>query len=350
MKKKVFLVLFLGATSLVYSQQNNNNLHEIFDSEAFEIMVPDTWKEVEPYYPFNWVKQYVLKDSLSKGYFRIGQFEIKNSNRSKLRKIVNTRNQNLKKARYKKFSSTIKKKESNFENHYVLNTSWRSWQDKNVTLKHTTEYIQKDNIVYVLRYSDSTYSSSSFNNDVQKMIASFKIKRKAKGLLIKKEIPKSELKNHFKKYTLTVPENWYGFISETGDLQFAPYEFDHKEYTRNRNVFFVKEYTDNDFYGENLLEFVQKRYKYINSFYRKLKTTRRKAAHNKYGNYFLIQYSNRVMVLNNNKLSSTTATVAEAIIVYKMKKYILTYYFENSYFNDYVKQVNEMINSFEIKE
>lgn len=347
MKKKVFLLLFLVTSNLINSQHNNKNLHEIFDSEAFEISIPDSWKEVEPYYPFNWVKQYVLKDSLSKGYFRIGQFEIKESKGYKLKNVVNTRLSNLKKSQYKKFKFSIEKKN---DNHFVLNNSWTSRRDKKVILKHTTEYFQKENILYVLRYTDSTFSNSSFKSDVRKMVSSFKVNRKAKNLLVKNAIPNNQLKDYFKEYKLTIPKNWYGFIDETGALQFAPYELYHKEYTRNRNVFFVNDYSEDTTYGNTLSDFAKKRYEKINSFYRKLKTKRRKETHKKYGNYVLIQYSNRVRILQNNQLSSTTATVIEAIIVHKKKKYILTYYFENSYFNDYVKQVNEMINSFEINE
>ena len=347
MKKKVFLLLFLVTSNFLNSQDNNKKLHEIFDTQAFEISIPDSWKEVEPYYPFNWVKQYVLKDSLSKGYFRIGQFVIKKPKGYKLKNVVNTRLGNLKKARYKKFNSSIEKKN---DEHFVLNTSWRSWHDKNFTLKHTTEYFQKENILYVLRYSDSTFSNSSFTSDVKKMVSSFKVNRKAKNLLVKNAIQNNQLKNYLKEYKLTIPKNWYGFIDETGALQFAPYELYHKEYTRNRNVFFVKDYSDNKNYENTLVEFAQQRYDEINSSYRKQKTIRRKEIHKKYGNYFLIQYSNRVRVLNKKLLISTTATVVEAIIVHKKKKYILTYYFENRFFNYYVKQVNEMINSFEIIE
>lgn len=347
MKKKVFLLLFLAVTSLISSQDNNNKLHEVFDSEAFEISIPDSWREVEPYYPFKRVKQFVLKDTLSKGYFTIGQFEIKKPNNFKLNSVVNTRLDNLKKARYKKFNSTI---EENGENHFVLNASWRSWDNKKVTLKHTTEYLQKENIIYVFRYSDSTFSNSNFKSDVKKMVSSFKVNRKAKNLLDKKAIPNSQLKDYLKEYTLTVPVNWYGFIDETGALQFAPYELYFKKYTRNRNVFFVKNYTDNENYENTLTKFAQQRFNKINSFYRIQKTIKRKEVHKKYGNYFLIQYSNRVRILNENQLSSTKATVVEAIIVYNKKKFILTYYFENRYFNTYVKQINETINSFEIKE
>ena len=116
------------------------------------------------------------------------------------------------------------------------------------------------------------------------------------------------------------------------------------------NVFFIKEYSDNDFYGKTIAEFAQKRYDYINSFYRKLKTIVNEETHKKYGKYFLIQYSDRVRILKNSNLSSTEATVVEAIIVHNKKKYILTYYFENSYFNQYFNDAIQIINSFKIKE
>lgn len=349
MKKKLIFMLLIAVTSVFSSQHNNQNLHEIFDSDAFEISIPDTWKELEPAYAFHWVKQFSLKDTLSNGYFTIGQFEIKNLEGFALKNVVKTRVGNLKKARYRKFSSSIKKKESTFNNHYVLTTSWENWQDRKSTLKHTTEFVQKENIVYVFRYSDSTFSSPRFHDDVQKIMASFTIKRKAKDLLITQEIPRNQLQNYFQEYTLSIPENWYGFIDETGALQFTPNEFNQNEYTRNSNVFFVKDYSENAFYGKTLLEFAEKRYTFINSSYRKKATVRKKATHKKYGKYFLIQYSSRVMIKENNELRSTEATVIEAIIVANDRKFILTYYFENDFLNQYLEDAMEMIHSFTLR-
>ena len=91
MKKILFLLLLLGLSNALTSQQYDYNLNEIFDSGAFAINVPDTWKEIEPAYPFRHVKKYVLKDSLYNGYFTIGQFEIKEVNNFNLKDIVKRR-------------------------------------------------------------------------------------------------------------------------------------------------------------------------------------------------------------------------------------------------------------------
>lgn len=48
MKKKVFLLLFLVVSSLVNSQQDNENLIKSFDTSAFEINIPNTWKKIKP--------------------------------------------------------------------------------------------------------------------------------------------------------------------------------------------------------------------------------------------------------------------------------------------------------------
>ena len=48
MKKKVFLLLFLVVSSLVNSQQDNENLIKSFDTSAFEINIPNTWKKINP--------------------------------------------------------------------------------------------------------------------------------------------------------------------------------------------------------------------------------------------------------------------------------------------------------------
>ena len=62
MKKKVFLLLFLVTSNLINSQHNNKNLHEIFDSEAFEISIPDSWKKINQSYPDYWVKEFRYKE------------------------------------------------------------------------------------------------------------------------------------------------------------------------------------------------------------------------------------------------------------------------------------------------
>jgi len=233
MKKKVFLLLFLAGSSLLSSQHNNKRLHEIFDSNAFEISIPNTWVAQEVFYPFRWVKQLALKDTLSKGYFTVGQFEIKYPKRFKLKNIVKTRLSNLYEGRYRKFTHTINKKESSFDDHYVLNTSWRNWRDKKSILKHTTEYLQKDNIVYVFRYSDSTYSSPSFKNDVEKMIASFKVKRNAKELYNKNDIPKDQLRKLMNGYFLEIPKTWYSYMESHGVLYHSP-----KEIKKNGEIYY----------------------------------------------------------------------------------------------------------------
>jgi hypothetical protein len=215
MKKKVFLLLFLAVTSVLNSQQNNKRLYEIFDSNAFEISIPDTWAAQEVFYPFSWVKQLALKDTLSKGYFKIGQYVIiNNSSKFSLKDdVINVRVKNLKKARYRKFTSTVLKKKSSFDEHYVLNTSWRNWRDKKSILKHTTEYLQKDNIVYVFRYSDSTYSAPSFNKDVQSIISSFKEKRKPKVDLNIFTITKPTFQVKFIKGWEITNVKGYGFLN-----------------------------------------------------------------------------------------------------------------------------------------
>ena len=173
MKKKVFLLLFLAVTNLLNSQHNNENLKEVFDSEAFEIIVPETWKEISSTYPNYWVKEFRYKDSTLNSYFNIGQYKIKKPKKFKLINVVKTRVRNLKKARYKKFTSSVEKK---YENHFVLNTSWQNWKDKKLTEKHTTEFLKNENELYVFRYSDSTFSTSNFKNDISKITSSFKRK------------------------------------------------------------------------------------------------------------------------------------------------------------------------------
>ena len=348
MKKILFLFLLLGLSNALTSQQYDYNLNEIFDSGAFAINVPDTWKEIEPAYPFRHVKKYVLKDSLYNGYFTIGQFEIKEVNNFNLKDIVKRRVRKIKKNQ-RKFTSDFKRKESDYEKHYVLETSWRNRFDKKKTSKHITEYLKKGNLLYIFRYSDSTNSSPEFIKEAQNVISSLKLKRKAKDLFTKKVISKKQLNNYLKDYTLKIPKNWFGFISETGELQFTPIKFNQEKYTRNRNVFFVKELSDVNLNEDTLSEFAQSRFNFINSTYRSQKSIKKEIIHKKYGKYYLIQYSSRVWI-KDNYLSSTKATVLEALILHNKRKYILTYYFENHFFNDYIKDVISMINSFKIKE
>lgn len=174
MKKKVFLLLFLAVTSLVYSQHNNNNLHETFDSEAFEIRVPDTWKVINPSYPYFWVKEFRYKDSTLNSYFNVGQYKIVKLKKKNLKKIVNTRVKELKRVPYKKFNYSIEKKNPN---HLILKTSWQNWRDKKSLVKHTTEFLIVRKELYVFKYSDSTKTSLNFKTDVSKMISSFKKKK-----------------------------------------------------------------------------------------------------------------------------------------------------------------------------
>jgi len=255
---------------------------------------------------------------------------------------------NLKKARRKKFNYTIN--EVNKGNHFILNTSWKSWENRKSLLKHTAEFIKKGNDLYVIKYSDSTKTTVAFKDDIKNMVSSFRTNRKAKDLLIKKEIPRNQLNEYLQKYTLNIPENWYGFIGETGELQFAPYKLKKNEYTRYRNVLIVKEYDGKEFEWKTLMELTQKRYTQINSTYRRYKTTIKKATHNTYGNYFLIKYSSYIGVRENKRRSAREATVLEAFFVHNKKVFSLTYSFENSFYSRYYKAALKMINSFRIKE
>lgn len=175
MKGKISLLLFLGMISLVNSQHNNKDLKKVFDVDAFEIRIPNSWKEISPSYPFYWVKEYRYKDTTLNSYFNVAQFRIDNIKENNLESIVKKRVKALKKAWYKKFSYSIKK--GALENHFVLHTSCRNWKDKKRTLKHTTEFLRRKDELYVFRYSDSTNSLPSFKKDIDQILNSFKIFR-----------------------------------------------------------------------------------------------------------------------------------------------------------------------------
>ena len=177
MKKKVFLLLFLAASNLVNSQQNNKNLVKSFDTSAFEINIPNTWKKVNPTYPYYWLNEYRYKDSTFNSYFNIGQYKIVNSKKNKLNKIVKHRVKELRKAPYRKFNYTIKEKSNN---HIVLKTSWQNWKNRKLLDKHTTEFLKEGEELYVFRYSDSTKTSSKFNKEINNVISSFKMVSKFK--------------------------------------------------------------------------------------------------------------------------------------------------------------------------
>lgn len=347
MKQKVLLLLFWGVVNIVNSQHNNKSLKVTFDSEAFEIKAPYSWKEIESTYPYYWVKEYRHKDTAFNSYFRVAQYIISDTQKNTLDRIVKKRIKNLKKIRYRKFNYSITK--INDRNHLVLKTSWRNWRNRKSILKHTTEFVKQGNELYVFNYSDSTFSSKLFKDNIKRIMFSFSIKREIKDIQVKKEISEDQLKNYFKNYSIVIPKRWYGFIGETDQLEFAPRKFYSGKYTRNRNVFFVRDYTGKDSYGETVEKFFTERYKKINSEYRKYNTVVKEVIHNRYGKYFLIKYSSRVEVKKENYKGSTEATVIEALIVNGQKKYILTYSFENNSFKNYFNDALNMINSFEIK-
>lgn len=171
MKKKVFLLLFLVTSNLINSQHNNKNLHEIFDSEAFEISIPDSWKKINQSYPNYWVKEFRYKDSTFNSYFNIGQYKVVKPKKNTLKKIVKHRVKELKKVPYRKFSYRMNEKSTH---HIVLKTSWQNWKNKKLLEKHTTEFVKEGEELYVFRYSDSTKTSVNYNKDVKKVISSFK--------------------------------------------------------------------------------------------------------------------------------------------------------------------------------
>ena len=174
MKKRVLLLLFSAFSSLLSSQHNNTNLIEVFDADAFEISLPTNWKEVNPSYPYFWVKEFRYKDSTLNSYFNVGQYKIVKLKRKGLEKVVKNRIKELKRLPYRKFNYSIDKKNTN---HFTLKTSWQNWKNKKLLEKHTTEFLKKGNELYVFRYSDSTITSPSFKKEVSQMISSFKRKK-----------------------------------------------------------------------------------------------------------------------------------------------------------------------------
>jgi len=185
MKKRVLLLLFIAVTNLLSAQYHNKKLHKIFDSGAFEISIPNEWKEITPTYPYYWVKEFKLKDSSFNSYFKIAQYRIKDSKNNSLEDIVRNKVERYKKSKHREFSFAIEKK--NINSHLVLKTtSWRKWYKKRSKIKHTTEFLKKGDDLYVFWYVDSTKTSVKFENQINRVISSLKrIKSFNKGPYIR---------------------------------------------------------------------------------------------------------------------------------------------------------------------
>ena len=176
MKKNIFVLLFLVTSNILKAQHSNKHLKVVFDKNAFEITIPNTWKEVPTTYPYYWVKELRYKDSVFNGYLNIGQYKILKNKRNILESVVEKRVKKLNRVGYQKFNYKIEK--NNTKNHLILKTTRRNWQNKKSILKHTTEFIKNGNELYVFKYSDSTKSSSKFKEEIKKITKSFKSLKK----------------------------------------------------------------------------------------------------------------------------------------------------------------------------
>jgi hypothetical protein len=152
-----------------------------------------------------------------------------------------------------------------------------------------------------------------------------------------------DLENAYKTYTLQIPKTWYSFKEVHGHIMHAPKVMKKRSDNFYENNFYVTEYAAkvcNATSIEGLFEFYHNK---MRRLYPNVAFVPQTFQHKEYGKYYLIKYG-------TSWSKKMLFTKIDVLFNYKNRNFILNYTSENKYYDEFIKEVEQIINSFKIKE
>lgn len=152
-----------------------------------------------------------------------------------------------------------------------------------------------------------------------------------------------ELAHAYKSYSLQIPQTWYSFRDVHGIIMHSPKVMQRRSDNFYENNFYVTEYSTKVCKAKNIKDLFEYYHKKMKGLYPKVEFNPQTLQHKEYGKYYLIKYgtswSKKMLFTNVNVLFN-----------YKGRNFILSYISENNYYDEFIKDVEQMMRSFKIKE
>ena len=151
------------------------------------------------------------------------------------------------------------------------------------------------------------------------------------------------LRKEFKTYSLNIPETWYSFKEVHGHIMHSPQVMQKRSANFYENNLYVKEYSLKVAKANNVKALFEYYHEKKKSFYPDIDFIPKKLLHENYGSYYLIKYGtswSKTMLFTN----------IDVLFHYQNRNFILSYTSENKYYDEFIKEVEGIVNSFTIKE
>ena len=154
------------------------------------------------------------------------------------------------------------------------------------------------------------------------------------------EIDSTKVIDYQNDYSLKVNKDWYTYFEFHHLLAYSPEVFKNEIKKEIINVYLVlfKDKVKGNNIDDALKEFIKK----MNNPYKDFKYKVIEAAHKKYGKYYIVKYG--------VKQGDKELTAISTILFHNKINYGFYYLAKNEFFDTYIKDAIQMINSFEIKE
>lgn len=154
------------------------------------------------------------------------------------------------------------------------------------------------------------------------------------------ELESSEIANYQNDYSLKVTKDWYTYLESHHLLAYSPKVFKDVIKTGDIEVYLVlfKDKVKGNNIDDALKEFIAK----MNYPYKDFKHKVIEAKHEKYGKYYIVKYG--------IKQGDKELTAISTILFHNKINYGFYYLSKNEFFDTYIKDAIQMINSFKIKE
>lgn len=153
-----------------------------------------------------------------------------------------------------------------------------------------------------------------------------------------KELNAKSLEKEFKNHTLVIPETWYSYIESHGLLFHSPKKLQRQGeiYYSNRITVFNEQTSKN--IETVLQDYLTEKKKKNAGFKHELF----ELSHKIYGKYYVVKYLSTWNGINY--------TQSDFIFKYKNQQFRIDYSSFSKYYDEYIKDVAQMINSFKIRE
>ena len=153
----------------------------------------------------------------------------------------------------------------------------------------------------------------------------------------------NSLQSELKTYSLKIPSSWYSFREVHGIVMHSPRVMKKRSDNFYENNFHVLEYFEKVCTATNIEELFEYYHAKKKGFYPEVDFIPKKLQHKNYGTYYLIKYGtswSKIMLFTN----------IDILFHYKNRNFILSYVSENKYYDEFIKDVEGIVNSFTIKE